>query len=53
MAKQTYLDYIQTLLPQSEWNAFADFYKQRLPKTIKIVTSKISPADFKTVVTQL
>ena len=53
MAKQTYLDYIQTLLPQSEWNAFADFYKQRLPKTIKIVTSKIAPAVFKNVVTQL
>ena len=53
MSKMTYLDYIQTLLPQSEWNDFADFYKQRLPKTIKIVTSKISPADFKNVVTQI
>ena len=49
----TYLDYIQTLLPQSEWNTFADFYKQRLPKTIKIVTSKISAQDFKTLVTDL
>jgi 16S rRNA C967 or C1407 C5-methylase (RsmB/RsmF family) len=53
MAKQTYLDYIQTLLPQSEWNDFADFYKQRLPKTIKIVTSKITPAAFMKVVTKL
>gem|GEM_PF-5010352 len=53
MSKMTYLDYIQTLLPQSEWNDFADFYKQRLPKTIKIVTSKIAPAVFKNVVTQL
>ena len=49
----TYLDYIQTLLPESEWNVFADFYKQRLPKTIKIVTSKISAQDFKTLVTDL
>ena len=49
----TYLDYIQTLLPETEWNAFADFYKQRLPKTIKIVTSKISAQDFKTLVTDL
>ncbi len=53
MSKQNYLDYIQTLLPQSESNAFADFYKQRLPKTIKIVTSKISPAAFKDIVTKL
>lgn len=53
MAKQSYLDYIQTLLPESEWRAFSDFYQQKLPKTIKIVTSKISAQEFKTLVTEL
>lgn len=53
MAKQSYLDYIQTLLPESEWTAFSDFYQQKLPKTIKIVTTKISAQDFKNLVTEL
>jgi hypothetical protein len=53
MAKQTYLDYIQTLLPQSERSSFSDFYKSKLPKTIKIVTSKIPAQAFKALVTEL
>ena len=46
MPKINYLDHISMLLPPDEVQAFQACYQQRLPKTIKVITSKISPNDF-------
>jgi 16S rRNA (cytosine1407-C5)-methyltransferase len=50
MPKISYLDHISTLLPAQEVQAFQACYQQKLPKTIKVVTSKISAQEFKKIV---
>ena len=50
MAKINYTDYICTLLPPDEHQAFLSSYQTPLPKTIKVVTSKIALADFEKIV---
>lgn len=46
MSKISYLDHIATLLPIEEVADFQSCYQQKLPKTIKIVASKIAVDDF-------
>lgn len=53
MPKISYLDHVATLLPPDEVSAFQCCYQQRLPKTIKVVTSKIAINDFVTLVTDM
>lgn len=53
MSKITYLDYIAKSLPPEEVWEFQSCYLQRLPKTIKVVTSKISIQDFQNIVEKM
>ena len=53
MSKISYLDHIATLLLPQEVAAFQSCYQQRLPKTIKVVTSKIAIKDFVALVTDM
>ncbi len=46
MSKISYLDHVATLLPPQEVEAFQSCYQQKLPKTIKIITSKITVDEF-------
>ncbi|MDD3262241.1 MAG: RsmB/NOP family class I SAM-dependent RNA methyltransferase [Candidatus Absconditabacteria bacterium] len=46
MPKISYIDHIAKLLPDQEVEAFQSCYLQKLPKTIKVVTSKIPTKDF-------
>jgi len=46
MPKISYLDHIAKLLPSEEVENFQSCYQQKLPKTIKVVTSKIAIKDF-------
>ncbi len=46
MSKITYIDYISGLLPESEVADFQACYTAKLPKTIKVIESKISIPDF-------
>lgn len=53
MPKISYLDHISTLLPTEEVEIFQSCYQQKLPKTIKVVTSKITIKDFVNLVTDM
>lgn len=53
MPKISYLDHVATLLPPEEVADFQSCYQQRLPKTIKVITSKISINDFVQLVTDM
>jgi len=53
MPKISYLDHIAKLLPDQEIKAFQSCYQQKLPKTIKVVTSKITTKDFIKIVTAM
>lgn len=53
MPKISYLDHVATLLPPEEVKAFQSCYQQKLPKTIKVVTSKIAINDFVKLVTDM
>lgn len=53
MPKISYLDHISTLLPAEEVEIFQSCYQQKLPKTIKVVTSKIAIKDFVKLVTDM
>lgn len=46
MKKIAYLDFIRDLLAdESELQAFKTYYQQRLPKSIKIISSRIKKSD--------
>lgn len=45
MKKTPYLDFIKTLLPESEFLAFKETYQARIPKSIKLITTKKEKAD--------
>lgn len=46
MKKIAYLDFIRDLLAdESEFQAFKTYYQQRLPKSIKIISSRIKKSD--------
>ena len=53
MKRQTYLEFIQTLLPEQEFLSFKEYYQARLPKSIKIVNTKISLDDFHLLISHL
>ena len=53
MSKISYLDHVATLLPPQEVESFQCCYQQKLPKTIKVVTSKITIKDFVNLVTAM
>ena len=53
MKRQTYLEFIQTLLPEQEFLSFKEYYQARLPKSIKIVNTKISLDDFYLLISHL
>ena len=53
MKRQTYLEFIQTLLPEQEFLSFKEYYQARLPKSIKIVNTKISLDDFHLLISYL
>lgn len=46
MKKIPYLDFIASLLPQEDFSKFKASYQTQLPKSIKIITSKIKKSDF-------
>lgn len=52
MSKITYIDHIAKLLPLEEVQDFQSCYQQKLPKTIKIISSKISVQNFQDLVLQ-
>ncbi|PZM87217.1 MAG: hypothetical protein DLD55_02605 [candidate division SR1 bacterium] len=45
MKKQLYLDFIKTLLPDGEFEAFKASYQQRIPKSIKLISQKAKKSD--------
>ena len=46
MKKIAYLDFIRDLLAdESEFQAFKTYYQQKLPKSIKIISSRIKKPD--------
>ncbi|AHB41831.1 rRNA (cytosine-C(5)-)-methyltransferase RsmF [candidate division SR1 bacterium RAAC1_SR1_1] len=53
MSKISYLDHVATLLPPEEVATFQACYQQRLPKTIKVMRSKIAIDDFVQLVTDM
>jgi len=53
MSKITYLDHVATLLPPEEVATFQACYLQRLPKTIKVISSKIAVDEFIKLVTDM
>ncbi|MBQ9553905.1 hypothetical protein IJU97_02935 [bacterium] len=53
MKKQTYLEFIQTLLPKEEFLAFKECYQSRIPKSIKIIQSRIDKDYFFKIASEL
>ncbi len=53
MSKITYLDHIAMLLPPEEVVDFQACYQKKLPKTIKVISSKIAINDFVKLVTDM
>jgi len=53
MKKQTYLEFIQTLLPEGEFSLFKEFYQARISKSIKIINSRINKEDFSDILKDL